>query len=135
MDEAAQLGGFSPVWGPDLNGDGSCLFAYPWGQAAGLGFLVSYGRIYSTYVSPPATNVTLPGVAIGSTEAAIFAAYPGRVTSSPHTYDPSGEYLDIAPAIPTEPGHLTRFNTDAGDFVTSFQSGRSAEVQLVEGCV
>lgn len=136
MAEAQQLGGFVPSWGTDIYGDGSCLYAYPYGQIAGIGFMVSFGIIVRTDIYMPASSVlTLPGLGLGSTEAAIYSAYPSRVSASPHTYAPDGEYLDVAPAQPTEPGNLIRFSTNAGNVVTFYESGFDAEVRYIEGCV
>jgi len=72
------------------------------------------------------------GIRIGSTQADVLAAYPGRVQVSPHAYtSPEGTYLTIH----SLDGHLgIRFETDQGR-VVNFYAGTAQAIEYIEGCL
>jgi hypothetical protein len=77
-------------------------------------------------------TLTAEGVGVGSSEAAVFAAYPGRVTVEPHKYGGPEEHYLIVPAYP-DSAYAYVFETD-GRKVTQWRAGRREEVAWVEGC-
>jgi hypothetical protein len=83
----------------------------------------------SAYRSGP---TTVGGVGVGSTEADVFAAYPDRISISPHEYQEGGHYLDVARRSADGAVFYLRFATD-GEVVTSISTGSEAAL-AVEGC-
>jgi hypothetical protein len=68
------------------------------------------------------------GLGVGATEGQVYAAYPGRVVTEPHTYDDRGHYLTIR-----DGDFGVRFETD-GSRVDSIHVGDYFAIQAVEGC-
>ena len=64
-----------------------------------------------------------------ATEARIKQLYPG-VATTPHKYVAGGHYLTVTGS---DPANRIVFETD-GSKVTTFRSGRTPEVENVEGC-
>lgn len=118
-------------------GDGSCQYARAEGAPAGLWFMVFRGRIVRIDVfgdrGEPSSIATLSGVKVGSTEAEVMAAYPGRITVQRHPYTPTGHYLVYNPVDPASRAYGLIFETD-GRRVGSFRSGLADPVQWIEGC-
>ena len=83
----------------------------------------------SAYRSGPTTR---EGVGVGSTEADVFAAYPDRISISPHEYLDGGHYLDVSRRAADGTVFYLRFATD-GEQVTSISTGSDAAL-AVEGC-
>jgi hypothetical protein len=80
--------------------------------------------------SPAKTDT---GIGIGSTEAEVYAAYPGQVQVQPHHYDPHGHYLTVTPSDPADQAYRIRFSTD-GAKVVVIDAGLERATSLVEGC-
>ncbi|MCU1497559.1 MAG: hypothetical protein JWM47_1512 [Acidimicrobiales bacterium] len=97
-------------------------------DVAGLG---DEERLRSVQVGNTAVR-TKSGLGLGSTEAEVYAAFPGRVTSRPHDYVPDGHYLDFTPA--DSPDNVVVFDTD-GTTVTHYRVGEVDWAQAVEGCL
>ncbi len=115
-------GGFS-------GGAGSCTYAV-WPKApTGVAVMLANGRVVRIEVRS-GTIATAAGARIGDSEARINSLYPGRVTSSPHKYNPGGHYMAIR--APNASNRIV-FETD-GSRVTNYRAGRSPEVEQVEGC-
>jgi hypothetical protein len=94
-------------------------------------FMVSNGRIARVDIND-STISTNHGVRIGDPETRVYEAYPNRVTSEPHKYV-EGHYLTVAPEAAADSGLAIVFETD-GSRVTGYRSGRTPEVEYVEGC-
>lgn len=71
---------------------------------------------------------TRSGIRVGATEAQVFAAYRGQVSSRRHQYDPGGHYLEIK-----DGNRKVVFETD-GSRVLQISTGRLPEINYVEGC-
>lgn len=74
---------------------------------------------------------TAAGVGVGSTKAQVLAAYPGKVTATPHTYVPGGQYLRVLDGK----GHAIVFETDEKARVTLLRAGLVGPVDYIEGCL
>jgi hypothetical protein len=94
-------------------------------------FMVSNGRIARVDINDSTTS-TSHGIRIGDPETRVYEAYPNRVTSEPHKYV-EGHYLTVAPEAAADSGLAIVFETD-GSRVTGYRSGRTPEVEYVEGC-
>jgi hypothetical protein len=90
--------------------------------------MLANGRVARVEVRTGST-ATAAGAAIGSSEARINSLYAGRVTSTPHKYNPGGHYMTVTG------GGSNRivFETD-GTSVTTYRAGRTPEVEQVERC-
>lgn len=76
---------------------------------------------------------TMSGLGIGSREQDVYDAFPGQVTSEPHTYMvPDGHYLIYTPA--EDSAHVAVFDTD-GTAVTHFRVGEPEWASAIEGCL
>ena len=115
-------GGFS-------GGAGSCTYAV-WPKApTGVAVMIANGRVVRIEVRS-GTIATAAGARIGDSEARINSLYAGRVTSSPHKYNPGGHYMAVR--APNASNRIV-FETD-GSSVTNYRAGQSPEVEQVEGC-
>lgn len=106
----------------------NCTYAV-WPKApAGVAVMLANGRVARVEVRSGST-ATSAGARIGDSEARINSLYAGRVTSSPHKYNPGGHYLTVTG------GGANRiiFETD-GSSVTNYRAGRTPEVEQVERC-
>lgn len=114
-----------------MNGGPACDIAELPGGPADLSVMVIADTLVRFDIMDSLTR-TPEGVGVGSSEATVFAAYPGRVTVEPHKYDgPTGHYL-IVPAR-SDSAFAYVFETD-GELVTLWRAGRRKEVRWVEGC-
>ncbi len=97
----------------------------------GVSFMLAGDTIVRADINAEGVH-TPDGIGVGSTEAAVRAAYGDRMTVEPHPYEgPTGHYLVVTD--PSRPGFLTIFETN-GVTVTSLRAGRLPEVRLIEGC-
>jgi hypothetical protein len=112
-----------------LQTDGACVYA-AFDGLEGVHALGSEGTVRSVQVTSDAVR-TRSGLGVGSPAADVHAAFPGRVTATPHEYVTGGEYLTFTPV--DEPDRLVVFETD-GTTVTAFRAGEAAWATLVEGC-
>ena len=71
------------------------------------------------------------GIRIGLTLSALRRAYPGRLTSRPHAYEPGGRYYFLTRR--SKPHWQIRFDVSSGRRVTQISFGNAA-VRYVEGC-
>lgn len=121
---------------PDYGTD--CRYAEADGGPAGLAFMVIGGRIVRIDAfmdqSGPSVVRTLSGIGLGSSEADVLAAYPGRVEVSGHPYLETGRYLVFTPTDPAYGAFSMIFASD-GERVTSFRSGETDAVGAIEGCL
>jgi len=108
-----------------------CVYVSIKGGPADVSGLGDPERLHSVGVGNPAVR-TKSGLGIGSTEAEVFAAFPGRVTARPHTYVEGGNYLDFVPK--DTPERIVVFDTD-GATVSHFSVGEPGWADAVEGCL
>lgn len=95
-----------------------------------IGFMLVNQRLARIDVDAPIVATT-SGIRIGATQAAVLAAYPGRVEISPHAYTaPEGSYLTI---YAKDHRLGLRFEIDQGR-VVRFYTGTSEAIQYIEGC-
>ena len=73
---------------------------------------------------------TAAGARIGDSEARIKSLYSGKIASTPHKYMTGGHYLTVTPG--SGPYRIV-FETD-GRKVTTYRSGQTPAVELVESC-
>ena len=111
-----------------------CRYAEADGGPAGLAFMVFNGRIVRIDVNgepQPSPIATLSGIRVGSTEADVMAAYPGRIRVTGNAYLEDGHDL-VYTASDSALGLI--FVTD-GQRVLSFRSGEAGPVSAIEGCL
>jgi hypothetical protein len=121
---AAIGGGFAAPKG----GTSGCKYAVLTKAPRGLWVMLQDGRVARVEVRS-GSIATSTGARIGDAESAIKTLYPG-VAVTPHKYVAGGHYLTVMGSDPT---NRIVFETD-GSKVTSFRSGRTPEVENVEGC-
>lgn len=114
-----------------ISEDKVCGYAAPQRGPKGISFMLNQDRIVRIDIDNRAFK-TERGARIGDTEERIKALYPGASVVG-HKYDPEGHYIEVAPSNRSDRGYLLLFETD-GKRVTTFRSGRTEEVGLVEHC-
>lgn len=108
----------------------SCEMVHPLGGDDSLSYLLRDGRLARIDVDNDRT-LTLSGIGLDATEAAVMATYRGRVTVTPHAYaGPEGKYLTL---LSRDGSRGLRFETSGGK-VTRFYAGTADAIQLIEGC-
>jgi hypothetical protein len=121
---AAIGGGFAAPKG----GTSGCTYAVLTKAPRGLWVMLQDGRVARVEVRS-GSIATSTGARTGDTESRIETLYP-RVAVTPHKYVAGGNYLTVMGSDPT---NRIVFETD-GSKVTTFRSGRTPEVENVEGC-
>jgi len=121
---AAIGGGFAAPKG----GTSGCTYAVLTKAPRGLWVMLQDGRVARVEVRG-GSIATSTGVRIGDSEARVKQLYPG-VAVTPHKYVAGGHYLTVTGS---DPANRIVFETD-GSKVTTFRSGRTPEVENVEGC-
>jgi D-serine deaminase-like pyridoxal phosphate-dependent protein len=121
---AAIGGGFAAPKG----GTTGCTYAVLTKAPRGLWVMLQDGRVARVEVRS-GSIATSTGARIGDSETRIKQLYPG-VATTPHKYVAGGHYLTV---IGSDPANRIVFETD-GSKVTTFRSGRTPEVENVEGC-
>jgi hypothetical protein len=121
---AAIGGGFAAPKG----GTSGCTYAVLTKAPRGLWVMLQDGRVARVEVRN-GSIATSTGARIGDSEARIKQLYPG-VAVTPHKYVAGGHYLTVPGS---DPANRIVFETD-GSKVTTFRSGRTPEVENVEGC-
>jgi hypothetical protein len=121
---AAIGGGFAAPKG-ETSG---CAYAVLTKAPHGLWVMLEDGRVARVEVRS-GSIATSTGARIGDSEARIKQLYPG-VATTPHKYVAGGHYLTV---MGSDPANRIVFETD-GSKVTMFRSGRTPEVENVEGC-
>lgn len=118
---------------PMLGDDESCINAsFGGGNDTGITILGGDGRIRRIDINEPSAIRTKSGIGIGSSEADVKAAYPGRIEVMTHEYVADGHYLVYRPA--DTPDRMMVFETD-GAKVTAYRVGDGEFTQYVEGCL
>jgi hypothetical protein len=117
-------GGFAAPKG----GTSGCKYAVLTKAPRGLWVMLQDGRVVRVEVRS-GSIATSTGARIGDSEARIKQLYPG-VVATPHKYVAGGHYLTVTGS---DPANRIVFETD-GSKVTTFRSGRTPEVENVEGC-
>jgi hypothetical protein len=121
---AAIGGGFAAPKG----GTSGCTSAALTKAPRGLWVMLQDGRVARVEVRS-GSIATSTGARIGDSEARIKQLYPG-IATTPHKYVDGGHYLTV---MGSDPANRIVFETD-GSRVTTFRSGRTPEVENVEGC-
>jgi hypothetical protein len=121
---AAIGGGFAAPKG----GTSGCTYAVLTKAPRGLWVMLQDGRVARVEVRS-GSIATSTGAHLGDSEARIKQLYPG-VATTPHKYVTGGRYLTVTGS---DPANRIVFETD-GSKVTTFRSGRTPEVENVEGC-
>lgn len=80
------------------------------------------------YINTPRYQ-TRKGVHVGDRASDVYAAYGKNVSSQPHKYVRGGRYLRV-----TTKRRRVVFETSGTGRITSISTGRTPEVDLVEGC-
>jgi hypothetical protein len=126
--EAEQAAGSKLV----ADGTGSCYAVKLDQGAAGVGFLISDGRVERVDIT--GGNVaTRSGIKVGSTAAAVKAAYPGQIDEQPRTDGAPGTALVFVPKDEADAQFRIVFLTD-GTTVQSYRAGRLPQVTAATGC-
>jgi hypothetical protein len=110
------------------SGTAGCKYAVLTKAPRGLWVMLQDGRVARVEVRS-GSIATSTGARIGDSEARIKTLYPG-VATTPHKYVAGGHYLTVTGS---DPANRIVFETD-GSKVTTFRSGRTPEVENVEGC-
>jgi hypothetical protein len=121
---AAIGGGFAAP----KSGTSGCKYAVLTKAPRGLWVMLQDGRVARVEVRS-GSIATSTGAHIGDSESRIKTLYPG-VAVTPHKYVAGGHYLTVTGS---DPANRIVFETD-GSKVTTFRSGRTPEVENVEGC-
>jgi len=96
----------------------------------GLGVMVLHGKVARIDVDDSITP-TARGIHNGDTEAHAVEVYGGRLSVSPHAYEPDeGHYLTIHTA---DGKSGIRFETEDGR-ITRYYAGAIEAIALIEGC-
>jgi len=111
---------------------GTCYVAKLDQGAAGVAFLISDGRVERVDIT--GGNVaTRSGVKVGSTTAAVKAAYPGQIQEQPRPDGAAGTALVFVPKDEADAKFRIVFLTD-GTAVQSYRAGRLPQVTAAAGC-
>lgn len=123
------------AWGGALNGEpgDECHYLNPvWAKVPSqFAFMIDGGK-FVRYDVGNDKEIAPGGGRVGMTEAEIDAAYPGRVSKSPHKYVEGGKYLRVAAGDGGEGAVV--FETDAAGKVKAWHAGLAPQVGWIEGC-
>lgn len=92
------------------------------------------GRV-SVYQGMARPAKTLSGIGIGASKADVLLAYPGRITTEPHPYEPDGSYLTYVGPDPADAPFRLRFAVNDSGVVDEIHAGLRVTVAYLEGCV
>lgn len=106
-------------------GDGSCASATIGTKVYGL---FTNGILARIYVDTSRYS-TRKGIHVGDRAADVRRAYGRNVRSSPAPYDPSGRILTV-----TTGNRKVTFTTRSTGRIISISTGRSPEIDYIEGC-
>jgi len=106
-------------------GDGSCATAT---IATKVNALFTRGILARIYVDTSRYS-TRKGVHVGNRAADVRRAYGRNVRSSPAPYDPSGRLLEVSTG-----NRKVTFTTRSTGRIISISTGRSPEINYIEGC-
>jgi hypothetical protein len=128
-DLAAAVGGSVEIH-DDAETDGSCVWVTIPTLDADISGLGGDGRLHSLEIDDPAI-MTKSGLGIGSTEAEIQGAFPGKITSDDHPYQPGGHYLTFE----AEDGSGSAVFETNGSTVSRYRIGEPGWTSAIEGCL
>jgi hypothetical protein len=133
LAEASKALGEQLVPGEEESAPG-CSYIYPKALPRGAALMVIDGRIERMDVDS-AGILTTAGAGVGSTEDAIAALFPGRMSVEPHPYDPPPNYHDLVveSELASDSMFGMVFETD-GKLVYHYRAGRKPAVLAIEGC-
>jgi hypothetical protein len=106
-----------------------CGFVSPRSGSPDVSFMVGGGHVVRVDVREGSSTRTDHGIGLGSTEAEVEAAYPGRVVVRPHAYT-SGHYLRVV----SDDGLLVLVLETDGTRVTLMRTGTAEAAGQTEGC-
>ena len=106
----------------------SCYYLRYEGPYSGIGFMMNDDRLvrYDVWASGIRTRT---GIGTGSAMDEVAASYDQPVRATPHKYT-DGKYVSVDDGN----GIKLLFETDAAGNIERYRSGRSPEVDFVEGC-
>ena len=133
LEEASAAAGqpVAEVAGSGVGSDpGACFYASPGSGQPNVTFMVVDRTIGRVDVDQESPVLTVSGIGIGSTEAAVLATYGERIVVEPHPYDQGGHNLRY---VPDDPSRSLVFETD-GARVLRYRSGLAEPVGYIEGC-
>jgi len=103
---------------------GDCAIAELAGKTHGL---FTGKRLRRIYIRTP-KFATAKGIRVGTAEARVLAAYPGRLSRQPQKYRPEEDDLTLR-----KDNRKVIFTLNKGQ-VEEISTGRKPEIDLVEGC-
>lgn len=131
LEDAAVVGlELIPV---ESNSRGNCRYYRAKSNPEPIGFMVVDDQIIRIDIWPGSFTQTLSGVGIGSSEQAIYAAYPEQIEVSPNPAT-GGHSLTL---VPDDQSGLYRivFETDTSGKVVQYQVGQFPAVSWPGGCL
>lgn len=117
----------------ESNSRGNCQYYRAKSNPEPIGFMVVDDQIIRIDIWPGSFTQTLSGIGIGSSEQAIYAAYPEQIEVSPNPTT-GGHALTF---VPDDQVSLYRivFETDASGKVVQYQVGQFPAVSWSGGCL
>ena len=132
--DGPRMGPVAPADVADLPDDACGVVGDVGGQPR-LELMTLGDRIVAVTIYEGSGMRTDSGLGIGSTEAEVSAAYPGRVEVLPHAYGPEdGTWHYLRVLDPSRSDVAIVFDTD-GEKVISVRTGFVGPVDWVEGCL
>lgn len=114
----------------DTESDGACVYVSIPSMSSEVSGLGGDGRLHSLEIDDPGIR-TKSGLGIGSSEAEIQGAFPGKVSVTDHEYQEGGHYLSF---LPDDGSGSVIFETD-GSTVSRYRIGEPGWAGAVEGCL
>lgn len=119
---------------PDTSSaDTACAYVAVHGTPAGVRLMWVAGHLARLEVSD-STVPTTRGARVGDSASRVDSLYRGRISVSPHKYDPRASYRIVRFAAPADSAFRLVFETDSTQRVARYRVGREPEVEWVEGC-
>jgi len=115
-------------------GDGICQYYRVEDSSEPIGFMAVDGKLIRIDVWQGSLVATRSGIGIGSSEADIYAQYPGRIEATQNV-ETRGSTLVFTPEDPGEDVYRLVFETDAAGRVTEYRAGQFPAVTWANGCL